>query len=434
MADGAPKRKNSLYLQVLAAIALGVVVGALKPAWGMALKPLGEGFVQLIKMLISPIVFCTVVMGIAGMGDLRKVGRVGGIAVLYFEVMTTVALALGLAVVTLVAPGDGLHVRVESLDTSELQKTLDKPHPQGVVGHLLAAVPKSFVGAFTEESVLPVLVLAVIAGLALATLGNKKEPLLKGLDLAGQGLFAMVGVVMRLAPLGAFGAMASTIGKYGLSALSNLALLMASFYATSLLFVCVVLGLVLRLAGLNIFKLLRHMREELLIVLGTSSSESALPLLMDKLEALGCKGSVVRLVVPTGYSFNLDGTCIYLTMAAVFVAQALDVPLTLGETLSLLGVLLLTSKGAAGVTGSGFVTLSATLSSVGTVPVAGVSLLVGIDRFMSEARALTNLVGNAVATIVVSRWDGALDLERAKAVLDRREVPTQSAAAQQGAQ
>jgi len=434
VADGAPKRKSTLYLQVLVAIAVGVVVGALKPAWGVALKPLGDGFVQLIKMLISPIVFCTVVMGIAGMGDLKKVGRVGGIAVLYFEVMTTVALALGLAVVTLVAPGDGLHVRVESLDTSELQKTLDKPHPQGVVGHLLAAVPKSFVGAFTEESVLPVLVLAVIAGLALATLGNRKEPLLKGLDLVGQGLFAMVAVVMRLAPLGAFGAMASTIGKYGLSALSNLALLMASFYVTSLLFVCVVLGLVLRLVGLNIFKLLRHMREELLIVLGTSSSESALPLLMDKLEGLGCKGSVVRLVVPTGYSFNLDGTCIYLTMAAVFVAQALDVPLSLGETLSLLGVLLLTSKGAAGVTGSGFVTLSATLSSVGTVPVAGVSLLVGIDRFMSEARALTNLVGNAVATIVVSKWDGALDLERARAVLDRRALPAQTAAAEQSAQ
>jgi aerobic C4-dicarboxylate transport protein len=411
--------RSTLYLQVLVGIALGVLVGVLRPEWGVALKPLGDGFVRLIKMLIGPIVFTTVAAGIAGMGDLKKVGRVGAKALVWFELMTTVALVLGLVIVSLVGPGRGIHAKVEALDVSQLDKTLAAPRPQGLVEHLLALVPESFVGAFVQGDVLQVLVLAVLTGVALAGLGERGRPLLKGLDQVAGLFFAVIGVVMRLAPLGAFGAMAYTIGKHGVATLGNLALLIGSFYATALLFVFGVLGLVLRLLGLSIFRFVRYLKEELLIVLGTSSSESALPALMTKLEALGCAGPVVRLVVPTGYSFNLDGTCIYLTMASVFVAQALDVPLSLGEQLALLGVLLLTSKGAAGVTGSGFVTLAATLSSVGTIPVAGLSLLLGIDRFMSEARALTNLVGNAVATVVVARWENALDVQKAREVLER---------------
>lgn len=414
-----PARKGStLYFQVLIAIALGVAVGVVRPDWGVQLKPLGDGFVRLIKMLIGPLVFTTVTIGIAGMGDLKKVGRVGAKALLWFEFMTTIALGLGLLIVTLIGPGRGIHARMETLDTSLLDKTLSGPRPQGVVEHLLAIVPESFVGAFVAGDTLQVLLVAVLTGIALAGLGPRGKPLLEGLERVASLFFAIIGVVMRLAPLGAFGAMAYTIGKHGVGTLGNLALLIISFYATSLLFVFGVLGLALRLVGLSIFRFVRHLKEELVLVLGTSSSESALPALMTKLEAMGCAGPVVRLVVPTGYSFNLDGTCIYLTMASLFVAQALDVPLTLGEQLSLLAVLLLTSKGAAGVTGSGFVTLAATLSSVGTVPVAGISLLLGVDRFMSEARALTNLVGNAVATVVVARWEGGLDLEKARATLD----------------
>lgn len=420
--DATPPPRNTLYLQVLVAIALGIALGWLKPEWGLLFKPLGDGFVKLIKMLISPIVFCTVAAGIAGMGDLKKVGRVGAKALLYFEVMTTVALVLGLLVVTLAAPGAGVHASVESLDTTDLKALLDDKEgerPKGVVAHLLAIVPASFIGAFAKNDVLQVLVLAIIAGLALASLRQKAQPVLNGLEQASHLLFAMVGVVMRLAPFGAFGAMAFTIAKHGIGTLGNLAQLMLTFYATALVFVVVVLGTVLRLTtGLGIGKLARYLRGELLIVLGTSSSESALPALMGKLEKLGCQPSVVRLVVPTGYSFNLDGTCIYLTMASSFVAQALDVKMTVGDQVSLLLVLLLTSKGAAGVTGSGFVTLAATLQSVGKVPVAGLSLILGIDRFMSEARALTNMMGNAVATLVVSRWEGALDVAQAKQVLD----------------
>lgn len=415
--DAVQKKGSTLYVQVLVAIALGILLGWLKPSWGVALKPLGEGFVRLIKMLISPIIFTTVVAGISGMGNLKKVGRVGAKAVLYFEVMTTIALGLGFGMVHLVRPGDGLHARVESLDTSSLDKTLAGPHPTGIVDHLMAMIPESFVGAFVTGDVLQVLVLAVFTGIALAGLGEKAKPLIIGLDSLAGGLFAIVAVVMRLAPIGAFGAMAFTIGTYGVGTLGNLLGLMLTFYATALIFVIVVLGSVLRFVGLSIFDLLRYLRDELVLVLGTSSSESALPRLMTKLEALGCGSTVVRLVVPTGYSFNLDGTCIYLTMAAGFVAQALDVPLTIGQELSLLFVLLLTSKGAAGVTGSGFITLAATLRSTGTVPVAGLTLLLGIDRFMSEARALTNLVGNAVATIVVSKWEDDFSLDQAKSVL-----------------
>ncbi len=416
----ASPRSSSLYLQVLVAIALGALLGWAQPEWGAALKPLGDGFVKLIKLLIGPLVFSTVVVGIAGVGDLKRVGRVGVKALVWFEAMTTVALGLGLAVVTAVGPGRGMHVVVAALDTRELDKTLAGPRPQGMVGHLLAAIPETFVGAFTSGDALQVLVVALLTGLALARLGERGHPILRALEQVAALSFAMVAVVMRLAPLGAFGAMAFTIGKYGLGSVWNLAGLIVCFYVTALVFVFVVLGSALKLVGLSIFKLVAYLREELLVVLGTSSSESALPALMGKLERLGCAAPVVRLVVPAGYSFNLDGTCIYLTMASVFVAQALDVPLSWTEQLSLLGVLLLTSKGAAGVTGSGFVTLAATLNTVGTVPVGGLSLLLGIDRFMSEARALTNLMGNAVATVVVARWEGALDLGQARAVLNGR--------------
>ena len=399
-----PRRGSTLYLQVLAGVVAGVLLGVIKPEWGQALEPLGAGFVKLIKMLIAPIVFTTVAGGIAGMGDLKKVGRVGAKALVWFELMTTAALALGLVVVNVIGPGRGIHAKVEQLDTTKLDKTLSAPRPHGVVEHLQAVIPDSFIGAFTNADVLQVLLLAVLTGIALASLGEKGHALHHTLDSVAQVFFALVSTIMRLAPIGAFGAMAFTIGKYGVETLGNLLLLIVSFYATALLFVFGVLGTALRaLTGVSIFRLVRHLKDELILVLGTSSSESALPDLMTKLEGLGCAKPVVRLVVPTGYSFNLDGTCIYLTMASLFVSQALDTPLTLSQQLGLLAVLLLTSKGAASVTGSGFVTLAATLSSVGTVPVGGLSLLLGIDRFMSEARALTNLVGNAVATLEVSK-------------------------------
>lgn len=423
-----PKKPGvSLYVQVLVAIALGVLLGWRAPHVAQAMKPLGDGFVKLIKMLIAPIVFATVAGGIAGMGDLKKVGRVGAKSLLYFEVMTTVALALGMAVVHLVKPGGSMHASAASLDTKELDATLAAPHPKGFVAHLLAMIPDSFVGAFTSGDVLQVLLLGVLTGMALASMGERGKPVLAALERGTKVLFTIVGFVMKAAPIGAFGAMAYTIGKYGVGTLGSLAKLMGTFYVTALFFVFVVLGSVLRVVlGLSIVKLVRYLREELVIVLGTSSSESALPRLMSKLEGLGAKPEVVRLVVPTGYSFNLDGTCIYLTLAALFVAQALDVQLSLVDELSLLAVLLITSKGAAGVTGSGFITLAATLAATGNVPVAGLTLLLGVDRFMSEARSLTNFVGNAVATLVVARWEDALDLERAKGVLDGRSAPLEA--------
>ena len=424
--DPTPTKKGrgpSLYVQVLVAIALAVLLGWLRPDWGIAMKPLGDGFVKLIKMLIGPIVFTTVTVGIAGMRDLKKAGRVGGKAVLWFEVMTTIALVIGLAMAHLVHPGSGIHASPAAIDTTVLEKTLAGPRPHGFVEHLLAIIPSSFVGAFVEGDVLQILFLGVLMGVALAGLGQRGAKLVHLFEQFSVAIFAIVGMVMRLAPIGAFGAMAFTIGKYGVGTLGSLAKLMGAFYATALLFVLLVLGAVLRAMGLSMWKLLKYLREELVIVLGTSSSESALPPLMNKLEGLGCGAPVVRLVVPTGYSFNLDGTSIYLTMAALFVAQALDVDLSLGDELRLLLVLLLTSKGAAGVTGSGFITLAATLSTTGSVPVAGLTLLLGVDRFMSEARALTNIVGNAVATIVVSRWEGELDVDHAKGVLDGTAKP-----------
>jgi len=421
------RRGPSLYVQVLVAIALAVLVGWLRPDWGIAVKPLGDGFVKLIKMLIGPIVFTTVTVGIAGMRDLKKVGRVGGKALLWFEIMTTIALVIGLAMAHVIHPGSGIHASPATIDTTVLDKTLAGPRPHGFVEHVLAMIPNSFVSAFVDGDVLQILVLGVLMGVALASLGQRGASIVHLFEQFSVAIFAIVGMVMRLAPLGAFGAMAFTIGKYGVGTLGSLAKLMGAFYATALLFVLVVLGAVMRSMGLSIWKLLRYLREELVIVLGTSSSESALPPLMNKLEGLGCGPEVVRLVVPTGYSFNLDGTAIYLTMAALFVAQALDVDLSPGDELRLMLVLLLTSKGAAGVTGSGFVTLAATLSTTGSVPVAGLTLLLGIDRFMSEARALTNIVGNAVATIVVSRWERELDVDHAKKVLDGTAKPRPAA-------
>lgn len=423
-------RRPSLYVQVLVAIALGVAVGALRPALGIELRPLGDGFVKIIKMLIGPLVFTTVTIGIAGAGDAKKAGRVGAKALVWFEFMSTFALLLGLAMVHLVKPGMGLHATAASLDASSIQRELAAPRPHGLASHLLAIIPDSVGSAFVSGDVLQILFLAVLAGAALGGLGERGRPLIAFLEQVVSAIFAVIGLVMRAAPVGAFGAMAFTIGKFGIGTLGSLARLMGTFYATAFLFVFVILGAVMRLAGLSIVRLVVYLREELVIVLGTSSSESALPRIMAKLEALGCQPEIVRLVIPTGYSFNLDGTSIYLTMASVFVAQALDVTLTPGQEMTLLLVLLLTSKGAAGVTGSGFVTLAATLASTGTVPVAGLTLLLGIDRFMSEARALTNIVGNAVATIVVARWEGALDMSVARVALaPNRNAPAPATAA-----
>ncbi|MET0790474.1 MAG: C4-dicarboxylate transporter DctA [Polyangiaceae bacterium] len=415
--SGPKSRWPSLYLQVLIAVGLAVILGCLAPSWGVAMQPFGDGFVKLIKMLIAPVVFTTLVVGIAGMKDLRAVGRTGAKALLWFEFTTSLALVIGIAMAHLVRPGAGLHVVLQKLDHSALDSKLAGAGPRSLAEHLLSIIPDTFFGAFAKGDMLQVLLLAILTGVLVSQLGERARPLVQVLESAQAVLFGIVGILMRLSPLGAFGAMAFTVGKYGLGTLGNLAKLMAVFYGTSLLFVFLVLGLSLRLLGLSIVRLLVHLREELAIVLGTSSSESALPRLMAKLEALGCAPPVVRLVVPAGYSFNLDGTSIYLTLASLFVAQALDIQLSFGQELSLLIVLLLTSKGAAGVTGSGFITLAATLSVTGSIPVAGLTLLLGIDRFMSEARALTNFVGNAVATIVLSHWEKQLDRQRVTEVL-----------------
>ena len=418
--SGTPPKRDTLYLQVLFGIALGILVGVLAPEVGASLKPLGDTFVNLIKMLIAPIVFLTVALGIASVGDLKRVGRVGLKALVYFEVMSTLALVIGLVVVHLLEPGVGIHADPSTLDAGALEHTTHGRENTTLVQHLIGIVPTGFVSAFTGGEILQVLLVAVLFGLAMSSAGRRAEPVLHGMEALAVVFFRLVALVMRAAPVGAFGAMAYTVGHFGAGSLLSLGKLMIGFYATALVFVFAVLGLVLRTIGLSIFALLRFLKEELLVVLGTSSSESVLPQLMNKLEQAGASAGVVRLVVPTGYSFNLDGTSIYLTMAAVFVAQATDTPLTLGQELALLGVLLLTSKGAAAVTGGGFVTLAATLQSTGTIPVAGLSLLLGIDRFMSEARALTNLIGNAVATLAVARWEGELDLQRAQRVLGGR--------------
>ena len=410
---------KNLYFQVLTAIVLGALLGHFYPETGADMKPLGDGFIKLIKMIIAPIIFCTVVTGIAGMEDMKKVGRVGVKALLYFEIVSTLALAIGLVVVSVIQPGAGMNADVSKLDTRALETFTAKAQSHGTVDFLINIIPNTVVEAFAKGDILQVLFFSILFGFALSMLGPRGKVVFNLIDEVAHVLFGVVGIIMKAAPIGAFGAMAFTIGKFGLGSLSKLGMLMGSFYLTCLLFIFIVLGTIAKLCGFSIFKFIKYIKEELLIVLGTSSSESVLPRMMAKLENLGCSKSVVGLVIPTGYSFNLDGTSIYLTMAAVFVAQATNTRLTLVQTLTILGVLLLSSKGAAGVTGSGFITLAATFAAVPTIPVAGLALILGVDRFMSEARALTNLIGNGVATMVVSRWERELDKDRMSRVLNK---------------
>jgi len=413
----APARRNTLYLQVLVAIVVGALFGYFWPTYGTQLKPLGDAFIKLVRMLIAPIIFSTVVVGLAGMGDLKKVGRVGLKALLYFEVVTTIALGIGLLVANVVKPGAGFHATAATLDAKAVASYTSAAQSLSTVEFLLNIIPKTFAGAFVDGEILQVLLLAVLFGMALGRLGEHARPVMNLLNEVARVFFGIVSIVTRLAPIAAFGAMAFTIGAYGIGSLARLASLMACVYATCAVFIFGGLGLVARASGFSLWKIITLIREELLIVLGTSSSESALPGLMQKMERVGCARPVVGIVVPAGYSFNLDGTCIYLTMAALFIAQATDTPLAFGEQLALVGVLLLTSKGAAAVTGGGFITLAATLTATSHVPVAGLALILGVDRFMSEARAITNFIGNAVATLVVAKWEGAFDATKAGDVL-----------------
>jgi len=417
--DISPPRRSSLYVQVLVAIVLGVIVGHVWPGFGAQLKPLGDAFIKLVRMLIAPIIFTTVVVGLAGMGDLKKVGRVGAKALIYFELVTTLALLIGLVVANVFAPGAGFHATAESLGSraKEVASYATAAQSLSTVDFLLKIIPNTFAGAFVEGEILQVLLLAILFGFALGRLGEHARPVLNLLNEIARVFFGIVAIVVKAAPLAAFGAMAFTVGAYGLHTLASLAALMACVYLTCVVFVFAGLGVIARLAGFSLWKILKFIREELFIVLGTSSSESALPLLMEKMERVGCARPVVGIVVPAGYSFNLDGTCIYLTMAALFIAQATDTPLSLAQQLGLLGVLLLTSKGAAAVTGGGFITLAATLSATSHVPVAGLALIIGVDRFMSEARAITNFIGNTVATLVVAKWERAFDATKAGEIL-----------------
>jgi aerobic C4-dicarboxylate transport protein len=412
-----------LYVQVLVAILLGAIIGHFWPVWGEALKPLGDGFIKLVKMIISPVIFLTVVTGIAGMKEIASVGRVAGKAFAYFLFFSTLALIVGLIVANLVQPGAGMNIAPATLDASAVADFDKKAHEASLTGFLLEIIPTTFLSAFTEGSILQTLFVAILFGLSLSMVGKPAEPVLDLLERIGIVVFRLVAVLMRAAPIGAFGAIAFTIGKYGLGSLVNLGQLVATFYLTSLIFVLGVLGVVARLNGFSILKLCRYLKAELLLVLGTSSSEAALPSLIEKMERAGCEKSVVGLVVPTGYSFNLDGTNIYMTLAALFIAQACNVELSLGDQVALLLVAMISSKGAAGVTGAGFITLAATLSIVPSVPVAGMALILGIDRFMSECRSLTNFIGNAVATVVVARWDNALDREQLRLALDGQPAP-----------
>ena len=417
----APKKRpiyRSLYVQVICAVIAGVLLGHFYPAAGADMKPLGDGFIKLIKMIIAPIIFCTVVIGIAGMEDMKKVGKTGGLALLYFEVVSTLALIIGLVLVNVLKPGEGMNINAATLDTKSIAAYTGPGKLTGTVDFLLNVIPTTVVDAFAKGEILQVLLIAVLFGFSLHKFGGRGTMVFDFIEKISHVLFSIVGVIMKLAPIGAFGAMAFTIGKYGIVSLFSLGKLMGAFYLTCLIFIFLVLGTIARLHGFSIWKFIKYIKEELLIVLGTSSSESVLPRMMEKMENLGAKKTTVGLVIPTGYSFNLDGTSIYLTMAAVFIAQATNTPLTLMQEFTLLAVLLLTSKGAAGITGSGFIVLAATLSAVGTVPVAGLALILGIDRFMSEARALTNLIGNGVATLVVAKWTGDLDTARLKAGLN----------------
>ena len=408
---------SSLYFQVLLAITLGVFLGHVYPDLGADMKPLGDGFVKLIKMIIAPVIFCTVVTGIAGMESMKAVGKTGAIALLYFEVVSTIALVIGLCVVNLLQPGAGMNVDPATLDASSISAYAEQAKSQGIIAFLLDVIPGSVIGAFASGNILQVLLFAVLFGFSLHHIGEKGKLVFNMIDSFSQVIFGIINMIMKLAPVGAFGAMAFTIGKYGIGSLVQLGQLIACFYVTCLLFIFMVLGSIARANGFSIVRFISYIREGLLIVLGTSSSESVLPRMLVKMEALGCKKSVVGLVIPTGYSFNLDGTSIYLTMAAVFIAQATNTPLDLFQQLTLLVVLLISYKGAAGVTGSGFIVLAATISAVGHLPLAGLALILGIDRFMSEARALTNLIGNGVATLVVARYCDQLDEQKMNEVL-----------------
>ena len=409
---------KSLYVQVLIGIACGVILGVFAPEYGAAMKPLGDGFIKLVRMLIAPIIFTTVVLGIAKVGAMKDVGRIGLKALFYFEVVSTLALVIGLVVVNVLKPGAGLNFNPANVDASAVSSYANASAQLTTVDFLLHIIPDTLASAFTGGEILQVLLISILVGIALLRLGERVAPLVTGLDHVSHVLFDIIALVMRAAPIGAFGAMAFTVGRYGVVSLFSLGKLMAGFYLTCLLFVFVVLGIIARVTGFSLLRFLRYIGGEILIVLGTSSSETVLPRLMTKLERIGCSKAVVGLVIPTGYSFNLDGTSIYMTMAAIFIAQASGIDLTLGQELGMIGVLLLTSKGAAAVTGGGFVTLAATLAVFPSIPIAGLTLLIGIDRFMSEARAITNLIGNSVATMAVARWEGALDLERAREVLN----------------
>ncbi|KPF76134.1 C4-dicarboxylate transporter [Blastomonas sp. AAP25] len=414
-----------LYLQVLVAIVAGVTLGHFAPETGAAMKPLGDVFIKLVKMVIAPVIFLTIVTGIAGMRDLASVGRVAGKAFAYFLFFSTLALIIGMIVANVVRPGDGLNIDPATLDTAKVSEFAAKAEDSSITGFLTAIVPDTFLSSLSDGNLLQVLFVSILFGISLAMIGDRGARLLDLLEDASIAFFKLVGIVMKAAPVGAFGAMAFTIGEYGIGTLANLAALVATFYLTSLLFVLVVLGLVARACGFSILKLIAYLKAELLLVLGTSSSESALPSLIEKMERAGCPKTVVGLVVPTGYSFNLDGTNIYMTLAALFIAQACNVDLSIGEQLLLLGVAMISSKGAAGVTGAGFITLAATLSIVPSVPVAGLALILGIDRFMSECRSLTNFIGNAVATVVVSKWEGRLDKAQFDAALAGRLPPVE---------
>lgn len=407
-----------LYVQVLIAIALGIAIGHLAPATAVALKPLGDAFIRLIRMIIAPVVFCAVVAGIASMRDMKAVGRAGGKAMLYFEIVSTLALGVGLVMGHLLKPGEGFNVDVASLDASAVTGYVSKAsHGEGVMGFLMHIIPDTFIGSFTQGEILPILLIAILCGSALSTLGERAQPVKEFIEASAAVMYRIVGFITKVAPIGAFGAIAFTVGKFGIGSLLPMLKLVGCFYLTALLFVVLVLGTVARLAGFSILRFLVFIKEELLIVLGTSSSESALPQLMLKLEQMGCSRGVVGLVVPTGYSFNMDGTNIYMTLAVLFLAQATNTHLTLAQELTLLAVTMLTSKGAAAVVGAGFVTLAASLSVVPTVPVAAMVLILGIDRFMAECRSLTNIIGNGVAAIVVCAWEGALDREKLNASL-----------------
>jgi aerobic C4-dicarboxylate transport protein len=409
-----------LYIQVLIAIAIGIAVGYFYPDLGKQLKPLGDGFIALIKMMIAPVIFCTVVHGIASMSDLKKVGRVGVKTLFYFEAVSTLALAIGLLIGEIVQPGSGFNIDPATLDPKAAATYVTKAKEESIVAHLLGIIPDSYVGALARGDLLQVLLISILSGFAIALMGERGQPITAAIDKASRVFFGIIRIVVQAAPIGAFGAMAFTIGAYGLGSLLNLFALVATFYLTSILFVLVVLGTIARFAGFSILRFIAYIKDELLIVLGTSSSETVLPHLMQKMEHLGASKSVVGLVVPTGYSFNLDGTNIYMTLATLFLAQATNTPLTIGQELWILVIAMITSKGASGVTGAGFVTLAATLSVIPGIPVESIAIILGIDKFMSECRALTNLIGNGVATIVISRWEGELD---AKALHDTMAHP-----------